>query len=566
MGRMELDRGDVAACAGLAAAWTLTAVAIGVHGEFPISDSWSHARAAHVLIETGELKVLKWTFSPILTNLGVGFLAGLPAGFSFEALRLSSVVAGLLGTLGTYALCRRMGATAGWAAFGAAVYGWNPLHLALSYTFMTDVVFAACCTGSLFFLAKAVGEDFAWHRWLVGAVFAGLAIASRHAGIAILVAGALAATALWVRNARQARRGLLVGAAAVAAVVIAAFAVDLDGKTPIDIFIWYIRVVLFSPNVPYNLLTNGAMVAAYLGIFLAPFVVLAVPGPAPGRTLGIAMATAAGVLAVAWKWNLGTPLGIDWVRDLGLGPISVAGSPPPGPGAGLWWALAALGGLFAGALLFRVAGSAVGLWGDPRRRAEYVLLLAFPVVMLTLLAFRKPMFDRYLVPALPPLIALALTVRARPAGLSRVLVGAVLAAGLVWFAVAGTRDYLEHHRARAQLLARLLAAGVAPEEIDGGNEFGGWHLFGKAHATERGNRRWVVDDVYVLGFDVERPGYHAVASADYRSWLPGEPGRLFVLRRGEAGPPLPPLSATTVEAYDPARIREPDELGGPHYR
>ena len=63
-------------------------------------------------------------------------------GFSFTALRLSTLTLGLVGIGGLYALLRHLGANRGIAAFGTAVMVFNPYYfLLLSNGFMSDIPF-----------------------------------------------------------------------------------------------------------------------------------------------------------------------------------------------------------------------------------------------------------------------------------------------------------------------------------------------------------------------------------------------------------------------------------------
>ncbi len=191
------------------------------------------------------------------------------------------------------------------------------------------------------------------------------------------------------------------------------------------------------------------------------------------------------------------------------------------------------------------AGILVVGWADGFRRrgepAAFFLVAASAVLFLGSLVHTRYYFDRYLLVVLPFAIG-ALAVAAR-VELERASVA--LAALVAWYAVAGTHDYLAWNRARWTGLAELAAAGVPPEQIDGGMEFNGWTLAATldrwptdadARPGQPPTRKswwWVVDDRYVVSFR-PLPGYVVRRSLPYQRWLPPGTGRVVVLERAES--------------------------------
>ena len=85
------------------------------------------------------------------------------------------------------------------------------------------------------------------------------------------------------------------------------------------------------------------------------------------------------------------------------------------------------------------------------------------------------------------------------------------------YGVLGTRDYLEHHRARWTLLDELIEGGTDPEDIHGGFEFkcrhGDENLRPDSWADMNGQR-------YVLSLASELEGHRPVKSLSYTRLLP----------------------------------------------
>ena len=114
----------------------------------------------------------------------------IPAGYSFDALRLSTLTLSLLGIIGAYLLMRELRRSRLVAVAVALTFGFNPVYFALSNTFMTDVPFTATfILASLFFLRSLRGDsDF---DWLLGMVLAIAATLCRQLGVALPLAFAI---------------------------------------------------------------------------------------------------------------------------------------------------------------------------------------------------------------------------------------------------------------------------------------------------------------------------------------------------------------------------------------
>ena len=86
--------------------WLAIAALVDPRGDFPLGDDWSYARPVQSLVEQGRLRFTEWTSMTLLAQVYWGALFCLPAGFSFTALRISTLVLGYLGIWATWALLR----------------------------------------------------------------------------------------------------------------------------------------------------------------------------------------------------------------------------------------------------------------------------------------------------------------------------------------------------------------------------------------------------------------------------------------------------------------------------
>jgi hypothetical protein len=411
------------------------------------------------------------------------------------------------------------------------------------------VPFAAFCTWSLVLLLQGLrGLDWSWIAG--GAGVALLAIFSRQPGLALPIAFLGAAVM------RHPRRPRTLAAIAVGALAMAAsFTVgpsllygsaDAGGMFSFD----YVHRLLLEPRLLYSVARNSVTFVIYLGAFLAPVALLCLPhgrrawlSLAAGSVVFAFVATAIGML------GLQLPPGIDWIHDFGLGPTGLAGADQrPRLGSGGWWAIITFSTFCAGIVGVALLAELWVVRSSLVRRAERTMLVGFPIIYLAVLLIRIPAFDRYLVPALPPLLALLMASRVDTPGVARGSVAVAVAFALAVFGVLGTRDYLEQNRARKVLFDELVRSGVPPTSIDGGFELNAWDSVAQPdRSLFSDNRPGLLNDEYVVAFVGELSGYHAIASRSYRRLLPPLTEELTVHHRDgdpedqhEAAPALAP--------------------------
>lgn len=170
--------------------WVLVALLINPRGEFPLNDDWIYAKTVKTLLAGGGLHFADM-YANIVAQIFWGALFCLPFGFSFTALRISTLTLGLIGVLALYGVLREAGADRNTALFGALLLAFNPLYMVLSYSFMSDVPFTAVCIVSLYFIMRGFRRN-THFEVAAGLSLACLALLIRQPGLAIFVGFALA--------------------------------------------------------------------------------------------------------------------------------------------------------------------------------------------------------------------------------------------------------------------------------------------------------------------------------------------------------------------------------------
>jgi hypothetical protein len=534
------DRESLRNLVAIVAAAAAVTAAVGVRGDFPLSDDWSYAYSSQVLCTDGSLRFLPWTGASLVFQTWYGAVLCRLAGFSFEILRASTLVLATLGAVGFDRLLATAGVTGAVRVLALACFALCPLYVNLAFTFMTDVPFTVAAVWA----GYAYVHGFACDRrrpLVLGGIASAVALLIRQHGV--FVAAAAALTALSHRD--RPWRDRLADAAAAAA---------FPAIVAIGYHVWLLQwhgapeAVATKLSEAATPTVTGVVNAAFRGVatlaFLLAPVALAVRRDVAARRprLALALSVLLGILAGALWLRLDAAMFYltNVMYDLGLGASSLRDTqflglrPPVALGTPLRAVLTPIAVLAAAVL-------AAACFGGPRLRRDQVarfLTIAAAVLFLGSLLHTRYYFDRYLLVIVP--FALAATCVSATARVGRSSVVASLL--LAFYAIAGTHDYLAWNRARYAGLAELTEAGVSPREIDGGMEFNAWKLAAtlgtwptnaEARVGQPPTRKswwWVVDDRYVASFR-PLPDYTVRRALPYQRWLPPGEGHVFILER-----------------------------------
>lgn len=556
--------------AAILAAYAAALLVLPPTAPTPLIDDWNYLISVRRLVEDGEVWVAPWTATTLLLQIGWGALFALPFGVGPEALRLSTLVASLGGTLACVALFRELGVSRGRASVGAMAVWFNPLVFALSYTFMTDVPFLALLSASAWATVRAA--RFGSLRWLaVGSGLAGLAFLVRQQGVLLPLA-----TVVWLVAVRPgwfaARWGRGLAAAlgpCLAAVALYVGWARWEGLPPTQgDYLDTLRTAGIGGTLDFGW-RLGTVAAFYLGLFVLPPVAGAI-GALPGAWRRAGRPTRHAALlwlvgAAIWtRWYAGRHEGltfpfVPWGSILGfhgLGVTDADGERPILFDPWVYAAVAALAALSAAAALVLVAGRRGAAGDDPaagRRgafwRGSGGLLAALGagqavgIVPPSLFIRQAITFDRYLLPLLP--FALGLVLWALRGERFAFPGPAAALAVFALVGVVGCQDWFAFKRVQAETATWLVEErGIPERQVDGAVQWDGprWYEYGLAHPEDRLPHRpddpwWLhivapmIDPVYVVAASPEvREGYEVWGRRSYDSWLRGE-GWVYVWRR-----------------------------------
>jgi hypothetical protein len=574
---------DVAALACTCLAWILLAVLIDPRGDFPLDDDWGYGLPVKALVEHGTIRFTEWTCPSLIAQVGWGGLFCLPGGFSFTALRISTLTLGLVALLGMYLLMRRVGANPATALLGTWVLGANPIFLGLAYTFMTDVPFLALMNLSLLFLIRGLdgGRD--------GAVWAGLLVALVAMFVRQIALGIFVGFMLAYPFTRGFTRKWLIQA--VLPTIVAAAALKLYEEAlkaaellPLNYYQYNMalatavdHLVHFKLGVVRHALYRACKILFYIGLVGSPFALglwpswLARQQPR-SRAVHLAWVGAATALVTAVLAATANLIPLldpgSFLLDLGIGVRTMRGGWPPGAPRAIWvgvTALAVLGTILAVRALVAAIDSIARSFGDPdanaaARRGRVVLLVVTALFYAGPLTFAyMGLYDRYILVWIPLALLLiwegfrpdaAAVVSPSPSPLPR-RIGTALALAttpaFLILGVAGTHDYLVWNRARWAAVDGLIRdSKVPPEKIDGGFEVANYFYYLPRINLRRAERLATlppgqkdaimapdpIDPPFMIAVGPPSQPQHAViARYPLSEWLPLAPREVLALKR-----------------------------------
>lgn len=533
-------------------------------GDFPLNDDWSFGLAVKHLLEHGEFRPTGWTAMSLITQVLWGSLFSLPAGFSFTALRLSTLTLSLLGVLATYLLIRELRQPRWLACLASLTLAFTPIYFALSHTFMTDVPYTAIMVmASLVFVRNLnTGSD---QTLYLGTSLALAATLTRQLAICVPLAFAVSSILKTGFGKREILRASLPAIVCIGALIAFQLWLAATGRLPACYAAQNDKLFhsLSNPKAILIVAANAFPALLYVGLFLMPVLIVFLGGNTaslwPNTKVLLIFSTSGmgiGALVTFLKWGKGhlllpcqgnvlvrSGIGPAYLHDTEILQLNHIASLPAS-----FWRVVSIIGLIGAILLLTALGLTVinlarklrSARLDSKEAASVFLLLSAVIYLLPLLMVGY--FDRYLVPTIPFLaggIASACMHNLRTTR-SNWICGSLAPVLLLVFggySICGTRDYLAWHRIRWEALNDLMKKGVKPGEIDGGVEFNGLYLYDPHY--ERDPKKswwWVAGDTYRIGFG-DMPEYKVINEYRYNHWMPPQARRIVVLKRNPPGTP-----------------------------
>lgn len=544
--------------------WLLMVVIVNPLGDFPLNDDWIFGLSVKYLLENGDFRLPAFSAPNSFFNIFFGAVFCLPFGFSFTALRFSTLVLGLIGVLTTYAILRQLKATPEISFLGALLVAFNPMYFGLSNTFMTDVPFFTFAILSLYFLILGLQKN-SKIEIIIGIIISYIAFLIRQYGIIILLTfgfGYLIKKGLSFKTIVQGFSPVVI--ASLIQISYQKWLMTTDRLPLVDNpqYNNLLRVFngIFESKAWLNILDyfrNSILgILIYLGSFLLPFIIIFFSQSFPSHRprirmliLGLLSLFSFTVINLLISMRVRIPFFGNILTPFGLGPLTlrdtyIVGLNYPLPSLNIrisWTVMTLMGVINAGLLIYFLIVSIIPIKNqsqDPdnleKKGLKFFIISA--IISYSLLIILSSIFDRYLLPLLPlfMLMILLSTKEIVHWKLVSVITPIILIFMLMYggFTITATHDYLAWNRTRWQALNNLMKEdNISPNLIDGGYEFNGWYLYDADYKRQQDKSWWWVDgDDYVISSGPLQ-GYQPVRQYPFRRWFLGSEDNIFVLRK-----------------------------------
>jgi Dolichyl-phosphate-mannose-protein mannosyltransferase len=475
-------------------AWLLglTAVTLAVFwaayspAPVPVIDDWTYAWSVKHYLNTGEMRSLEWSAHYPFAQILWGAIFSRLLGFSFAALRLSTLVIAWIGLIFFYLTLRELRISSLGAFIGALLLLCNPVLFILSHSFMTDVPFVSVMNGALFcyvrWITRSRTSYLAWASLLALCAFL---IRQLGASLALAPLGYLLLARLAGGRPRLSWPILFWLLVPFLGIALTQIWIHLGpGETrAYHEKVHFLRFVLSTSGWIY--LRELLRVLLQLALVLWPL-----PWAILNRLRLRALASATLIVAILcglclWHWGeLPQPVGavLSW-NELGMGRTLIAGPTPSRPWLVWLEPMVLVIATSAAVLLLAAALDGLGRWRDWIQGPVTVLVLN-GLGQLLLIGVLWLFYDRYYLPLLPA--AAALLVSCLRLSKKVTMLAFLGAASWGAISVTGTIDMFRFDVAVAEARAWLLRRGVDLQHIDAGYVFNGWWLYAPAMPSGRG--------------------------------------------------------------------------------
>ena len=554
---IQLSKADKTNIAVITFIWAIAVVLVNPIGDFPLNDDWAYAQSVKSLLETGNFQLPGWAVANLLPQALWGALFCLPFGFSFTALRLSTLVLGWLGVVVTYLLIKEVCLHQRLALIAALLVALNPLYFSLSNTFMTDVPHYALTISSLYFFIIGIRKE-SLSIVIIAAFTAIISFLIRQVTVAFFAGYALTYI---ISNKAKVR--------AIITAIILFFLLPVGIQKFFSYVFWpknfgnygakEQQVISQLTYINTEAIVNYAYFALctllYLGLFILPLAMV---------SLIIKLKTATSRSNKNWLlffllfitiaisiWLISNneimPIKGNILIDWGLGPLTLrstilSSSPAPEYLEVFWFIVTIFAAIGAGLLLLFVALSIVEFLFNraANNDRKSIMLLNNSTALVYFLPLGLGyFFDRYLLLLLPLSIIMVLTSIVKVNGFKlnvEIDIFALLSIALIGiFTICITHDYLSWNRIRWQALNDLTQQEIAPNRIDGGFEFNGWYLYDPNYPVYDARAAnfawwWVERDDYIIDFN-KIEGYDVAKQYPLENWFPFRFDSIFVLKK-----------------------------------
>ncbi|MEI6019740.1 MAG: glycosyltransferase family 39 protein [Bacteroidota bacterium] len=505
-------------------------------GDFPLNDDWAFASNIRHYLKTSQIQLSFWQGFPGIPQFIFGTLFCKLFGFSFNVLRLLSILHLLLSAVILNGILRKLLIDAAKRGTIVLLFLCNPLSIYLANSFQSDVYPMPFVLLSIYIALEYLKSAQLKHL-LSLSLFSCLATLNRQSALVLPLVFALFAFIQSHTNTRKVLFILPLIINVLALILFQEWCSNSNQYLPNYSSSYtnaIYRLTLLNTSTFKNLAYYSTNACLGLGLFLLPlslqYFKWFFTKPSKSQMIALLFFFTLILLKIILSQNV-FPFSGNIFYHFGMGPILINGlnsdtdahlSPLA---TGIWCLLNVVGGLS-----FLIVFQKIKLaWRISEHKKQMLLaLMIFPLYLLPLcLNYCNDRYPWFLLPLMLIIMALLATEQIHSPSFLMAFIPMCL------FGAMFNHDYFVFNRAKWQALNELTnEQKIAPNQIDGGFEFNAWYLasdknYNKNH---QGNWWWVDQNKYIIS-NVEMPDYLTLKTLRLETWMPFSNQKLFVCKK-----------------------------------
>ena len=516
-------------------------------GNFPLNDDWAWSRNVENFIN-GRWYYTGWESLPMLPQILWGAFVTKLLGFSYSTLRFSSILLSFVELLAYFCSFRILRAKSFDAVFITILLFFNPFHLGLSNSFMSEIPFLTLIFISLCFYLKFLRDQQPVDFW-VALIFCSFAALQRQFGI--LLGFAYAAGMLAHSQDRKSDIKLILLIATTPLLFLKLYETYLTiiDRTPYNYLSKKVELEFLFVNGPQmvvkRLLSRTTLILLYCGFFSFPFLLYKgyLNKTVLKNPITYINSLALLLCYLVFLRDTSVPFAGNMLNTTGMGPFLLKDTyilgitTPPVFGHFFQQCTTVIAIVGASVILKYFVVSCYGCFRKERDKlssSAFLAIFLFYLMYAVTSSLFAGFYDRYVVISCAIVPYLLITI-SQPTKSSTVkstlrlapISGTICLSILAYYSIGLTHDYLSWNRSKWEALHFLNdELNIPPEQIDGGFEYNALHFFKpKIDKHLEKSWWWIHDDLYIISFS-EISGYQTIKEFTYPRWMPGSENKI----------------------------------------
>ena len=533
--------------------WIIIALLIGLGNNFPLNDDWLYAKSVMIFMTTFRIELMDIISMSLLSNIVWGSFFVQIFGFSFDILRISTIIFSSIGILSFHLITKKIFNNRTVQILLTLLFAFNPIYFSLSLSFMSDNLFITFVLLSLLFYIKYL-DSASILNIIWATLFITIATLSRQIGLFLPIGVMLTSFIMNDKNFKFRFWLFLPFIFSLLSYIVFYVFLQMNNSIP-SAFSYHTNIIInslqhpqkaiftLSKNIFYTIYDIGFFCIPLLPILLSSIIEINKKYLKTFLCISLLIIFQLIVISLNYHklpffWNNISTSGIGSTTTLNLinfTNLSLTNLSP------VFWYIISLFSAITGTFMITIVGVKLKEI-IPQIKAKQVnypskifIILIQSVLIYWVIFGLSYFFDRYFLVIFPFLLYLlisqisdlAIKLKKLPVLISFFLL--ILYSG---FTLLGTMDYLKWNNVRWQALNYLTnVEKISPDKIDGGYEFNGWYCFQNKKESEVSNKKWWVrDNEYIVNFGFKK-GYSIYKIYPVQRYILPVQDKLYILKR-----------------------------------